>query len=89
MSVLPTGHANYLYTKDLLALNRCQGPAVTNPKLSAVSTPLNLQAWSASLSRHPDQRFTDYVITGLHNGFRIEADRSQPIHPAAGNMPSA
>ena len=85
-----TGYGGYPYTDDLLALDRCIAPAATTaPALAQIATPLKVEAWTQSLRRHPDQRFANYIIAGLKEGFRIGADRGKIIRPAASNMPSA
>ena len=70
-------------------MNRCEGPAIAAPALGRIATPLNVEAWAESLSRHPDRHFAEYINDGLRYGFRIGADRSKLIGPAPNNMPSA
>ena len=57
-----TGNPGYPYSDDLQALDGCEGPAVPIPVLSEVSTPFNIEAWTAMLSWHPDQQFTKYIV---------------------------
>ena len=61
---------------DLAALNsktpRSQ-PKLT-PELQTVKTPLKLEAWREALSNHPDRGFVQYILDGMHNGFRIGFD---------------
>ena len=75
---------------DLLQLDahRPQPPESYDPHLGAIPTPLNIEAWSQCLIRHPDQKFPKYIITGLNNGFRIGYDWSRPRLCAKANMPS-
>ena len=78
----------YIYTHDLIAMDSCRPHGHTepnaDPSLSAISTPLNLQAWRMALSRHLDSQFTSYIISGIENGFR-----DQPLCSATKNCPSA
>ncbi len=63
----------YPYTEQLLALSRQQAthPCKLPPHLCDIVTPLSLTAWAQSLHSHPDKGFTNFVIAGLANGFRI------------------
>ena len=51
------GNPGYSYTEDLLALDWCIGRAVLATGDSTVwdPHPLNVEAWIAMLSQHPDQ----------------------------------
>ena len=82
--------AHYSYTADLLQLDahRPQQPESYDPRLGAIHTPLNIEAWSRCLIRHPDKTFAQYIITVLKNGFRIGYDWSRPRLHAKANMPS-
>ena len=81
-----------MYTDDLLALDACkpldyqQSPP---PSLLKVSTPLNVPAWSAALSTHPDQPYARFILAGLTQGYRIGFDRAHPLQSASKNMQSA
>ena len=33
--------------------------------------PLNIATWRKHLSCHPDRDFTDYILSGIQNGFRL------------------
>ena len=85
----PPGTRGYPYTEDVLALDRCVGQSTVPPMLSAVTTPLNVDAWASMLARHPDRRYAEYIVRGLREGFRIGADRSRPTRSTTNNMPSA
>ena len=41
---------------------------LTNP------SPLDWQEWEKHLASHPDRALADYVVHGLHDGFRIGFD---------------
>ena len=59
------------------------------PQISAVHSPLNLNAWEQPLSNHPDKAFATYIIQGLTTGFRIGFQRNAPLKSAVKNMHSA
>ena len=84
---------DYKYTEDVLALERCKpvdGWCVAHTsELNKVCPPLHVEAWAASLHDHPDQRFASYLISGLHEGFRIGFNRDSKLVLAARNLPSA
>ena len=81
----------YTYIDDLLALDACKPTLTTHTlptTMQVISTPLHWQAWDHKLTRHPDQRFRDYITSGLRYGFRLGFDVSQPCHRASRNMRS-
>ena len=84
--------ANYKYTGDLLGLDRCtpllSDMAVPEP-LSHTVSPLKLGAWERALAAHPDAEYTQYLLRGIREGFRIGYDRRSPLRSAGANMPSA
>ena len=49
---------------------------------------LPLYAWDRFLSAHPDQIFAALIRRGITAGFCIGVNRSIPLHPAPGNLPS-
>ncbi len=82
----------YRYTADLLCLEFCRPPPPTHPgppALSIVTTPLNISAWQAALSAHPDQALARYITNGLRHGFRVGFCRESPLKPARDNLQSA
>ena len=80
----------YPYCAELLALDayrpRCP---VENQTLQQVDTVLDVEAWSHAISRHPDEDFRSYIISGLVQGFRVGFNRTHCLRPARRNMPSA
>ena len=55
-----------------------------------IVAPLNLDVWSLLLTKYPDRQLVDYLIWGLHNGFRIGCNASaQCLQSSFTNMPSA
>ncbi|XP_018549880.1 uncharacterized protein LOC108895509 [Lates calcarifer] len=53
------------------------------------STPINISALAAELSSHPDSVFTDYLLTGLSQGFRVGILSSPVSTFVAKNLQSA
>ncbi len=53
-----------------------------------VHTPLIVEAWEAALQAHPDKAFSNYIINGTTNGFRIGFQREAPLRQAQINMGS-
>ena len=62
-----------------IAPRHCTGPI----DLSEVSSPLLscLPAWQARLARHPDQAFTNYILSGIQYGFRKGFDYYTDRYP--------
>ena len=80
----------YEYTSDLLCLSWARPPLdSTLPELRLIHTPLASHAWEAALTLHPDRAFTQYIMEGLYQGFRIGFQRQCPLKPATSNMQSA
>ena len=77
-----------MYQNDLLAPDTCrpQGDCTHLILSRIVSTPLHVGIWSQELSNHPDKIYTQYILQGIKNGFRIGFDRGQYIYSASGNL---
>lgn len=63
----------YEYMDDLTQLDACR-PEVPNqlpPSMNEIVTSLIWQEWNLELADHPDQKFRQYVVNGLHFGFYI------------------
>ena len=56
--------------------------------LAAINTPLQWQAWERALRTHPDKQFTEYVVSGLREGFRVGFKYPRPCRSSADNMHS-
>ena len=83
----PTGQ--YTYIDDLLALDTSKPTLTTHTlptSMQSISTPLHWQTWDRKLATHPDQRFRDYITSGLWYGFHVGFDDSQSCHRARGNL---
>ena len=79
----------YQYTNQLLALDACLPHLLTDlpAHLSDVITPLMAKVWAERLKGHPDRAFSEYIVAGLAEGFRIGFDYSQArLAPSRGNM---
>ena len=78
---------------DLLRMNACrlECPVTLPSQMSLVVTPLQWREWDLTLSRHPDQRFRDYIVRGLRFGFRVgfHKDTAGGTGRPPRNMPSA
>ena len=81
-------HNIYVYQNDLLALDTCrpQGDCTHLILSKTVSTPLSIGVWTQELSNHPDKLYSQYILQGIRNGFRIGFDRRQYTYPASGNL---
>ena len=82
----------YQYTADQLAIDRCR-PSNSTTRipmggLAAINTPLQWQAWERALRTHPDKQFTEYVVSGLREGFRVGIKYPRPCRSSADNMHS-
>ena len=56
--------------------------------LAAINTPLRWQAWERALRTHPDEQFTEYLVSGLREGFRVGFSYPRPCRSSADNMHS-
>ena len=56
--------------------------------LAAINTPLRWQAWERALRTHPDKQFTEYLVSGLREGFRVGFKYPRPCRSSADNMHS-
>ena len=89
MHLTNTAVGAYIYTSDLLALDRCRPPIEhQDSKLCTVCTTVNTSLLVECLSSHPDKRFIDYIAKGFKEGFRIGFDWSRAHQSANHNMPS-
>ena len=58
------------------------------PTLQQVVTVLDVKAWSHAMSRHPDEDFHSYVVSGLVQGSRVGFNRAHELRSAWWNMSS-
>ena len=84
-------HSRYPYMQQLAKLQSFKPrQAEEMPgELSQITTPLKVQAWREGLQHHPDANFSQYVIQGISEGFRIGFNREITLKPCAKNMLSA
>ena len=83
----------YIYMEDLRALYSGRPePQGLPTSLQRVVSPLRVEAWQRYLAHHPDAEFTQYLLKGMAEGFRIGFDRAAS-HPRAprggGRLPGA
>ena len=78
----------YKYVDHLKALDS-QRPqsTVSLPIISwEVHTPLILQEWAREQAGQPDQVFSQYILAGINNGFRIGFNRHCGLKSAGSNL---
>ena len=84
------GTAGYPYMAHLLEMERRISPFPVPPWIQIVATPLRGNQWWEELRGHPDRVFRDYIIAGIHSGFRLGFNYSgHKCKPASQNMQSA
>jgi len=65
-------------------------PSKLPEQATRISTPLVGSKWIESLSGHPDERFSRYIVEGIQRGFRVGFDSSRcSLATGRGNMVSA
>ena len=71
-------NGRYTYMEGLMALDACCPTSPSTLPLSLFSSACSLPvaAWEQYLSKHPDGRFSKYILEGLALGFHIGYDRS-------------
>lgn len=76
---------SYRYMEDLIRLEGCRLPEPMGlvQSLQASNSPLRWQEWDTGLSTHPDQRFRQYIVNGIREGFRVGFDY-RCRHPVPG-----
>ena len=81
---------------DLLAIDSCRPPGSWVPPsslaISRTATPLKAEKWEEALASYPDKRFTQYILSGIREGFRIGFDYqsfASNLRPTSRNMRSA
>ena len=75
--------------QHLLAFEQRTGKDPVPAWLQKVATPLILKQWIKELENHPDAVFTNYILNGISNGFRIGFNQVATCISAASNMHSA
>ena len=63
----------YPYTEQVRALQACiPSQSVEIPAVAKqISSPLKVDHWREALSKYPDAQFTEYIVKGISEGFRI------------------
>jgi hypothetical protein len=84
--------AAYPYTESLLKLSQ-RVPSVRRdvPQgLCKIQTPLVKAEWAKELSNHPDQKYAQYLLQGITEGFRVGFRYGDSVcRSAESNMQSA
>ena len=84
--------SHYLYMQQLMEIDKCrQVPKLTPPQeLTAICTPLVLAVWREKLAGYPDPAFSDYILKGISEGFRIGYSYgTKPLRSLSCNLLSA
>ena len=71
-----------------MAMDSCK-PAQDEPRRGESPDhhfPLQVELWAKELHSHPDNYFTNYVLEGLTNGFRIGFNRRHPLCSSVRNL---
>ena len=78
-------HPRYPYMQRLSKLQsfKPRQPKQLPGELSRITTPLKIQAWREGLQSHPDTNFSQYVIQGIREGFKIGFNRETSLKPCA------
>ena len=81
-------NGRYKYYDDLLALDsQCGHSPTPNAIISTeIDTSLRWTTWAAQLANHPDRQFVNYILSGIHDGFRIGFCRSYPLQYSGQNL---
>ena len=81
----------YRYMDDLVKLDACLPHLGTSipEELRMVRTPLRWTEWDCQLRDHPDQKFREFIVNGIREGFRVGFDYSRRCKASRKNMPSA
>ena len=81
----------YIYRDQLLEMDRRspQAPCDLPPTLCSITTPLKVERWAEELQAHPDQVFSNYILQGIRNGFRIGFNYQVSLASKGRNLLSA
>ena len=87
--LFPAARGSYEYMDTLSQLDNCIPPERNLPaNLRGIITPLAWETWDVRFAQHPDQRFWQYIVSGIRDGFRIGFDYQCPLKSSRRNMPS-
>ena len=66
------------YTTELVALDQCRlsTPIMLPAEFNIINTPLQWSKWASHLEQHLDRVLVDYIVRGLHEGFRVGFNES-------------
>ena len=84
----------YKYLEHLKSLEQGEGrhasSRTVDSRISSVNCfPLNVATWCKHLNHHPDRDFTDYILNGIQNGFRLGINPEATYTSVSRNMRSA
>lgn len=80
---------HHFFSSHLMALDACR-PTQTQggADYSVTGSPLNTAQWSKLLKDHPDKHYSQYILKGIQEGFRIGFNRHHQCQPATANLSS-
>ena len=78
-----------VFTNDLLALEAASSVQHQLPYEAFISSPLRPKAWKNALSSIPDNAFTQFILRGISQGFRISVQEGHAFKPSRRNLKSA
>ena len=81
-----------MYMDELLALDTCRPGDVAlfvDPFLLTSGPAIPVGSWWGYLAKHLDQRFAQYILQDLSEGFRIGFDRTHRTHLSTEKTKSA
>ena len=67
-----------MYMDDLRKMSQLgpQRDRVLPACMNRIATPLQWQGWAMELRCHPDREYVEFVVDGIHHGFRIGYNHS-------------
>ena len=62
--------------EDLQQIEACRSklPTTLPREVTEITMPLNCREWDWELRDHPDQKFREYIVNRIRNGFRVGFD---------------
>ena len=79
----------YKFTADLLQLELASQPLESLPYPPNIASPLRAETWGKALRAIPDRAFTDFLLRGITQGFRIGIREGARLTPSQRNRHSA
>ena len=64
-------------------------PSLLLKMICQINTPAKLEVWQIELEGHPDKVFSNYILQGPEQGFRVGFEYTSNLLPSKRNMLSA